>query len=123
MAYIELTEKNFDETVENSTTLVIDFWAPWCGPCLQFGPTFEKVAEQHPEVTFAKINTEEQQGLAGHFQIQSIPTLMVIKEKIMIFKQAGAPDEAGFSNLVQQVKDLDMDEVRAEIEAQQSEAQ
>jgi thioredoxin len=121
MAYIELTEKNFDETVENSTTLVIDFWAPWCGPCIQFGPTFEKIAEKHPEVTFAKINTEEEKGLAGHFQIQSIPTIMVIKEKIMVFNQAGAPDEAGFDNLIQQVKDLDMDEVRAEIEAQQGE--
>jgi thioredoxin 1 len=121
MAYIELTEANFDETVEKSETLVVDFWAPWCGPCIQFGPIFETISDKYPDVTFAKINTEEQQGLAGHFEIQSIPTIMVIKEKIMIFKQAGAPGENDFENLIKQVKELDMNEVRAEIEKQQAE--
>ncbi len=119
MAYIELTESNFNETIEKNDTLIIDFWAPWCGPCKQFGPVFEKVAQENPDVAFAKINTETEQGLAGHFKIQSIPTLMVIKEKSLVYNQAGAMDEANFSNLVSQVKKLDMDKVRADMEAQQ----
>jgi len=121
MAYIELTESNFNETIENNDTLIIDFWAPWCGPCKQFGPVFEKVAQENPDVAFAKINTETEQGLAGHFKIQSIPTLMVIKEKSLVYNQAGAMDEANFSNLVSQIKELDMDKVRADMEAQQQE--
>ena len=121
MAYIELTQSNFNETIENNDILIIDFWAPWCGPCKQFGPVFEKVAQENPDVAFAKINTETEQGLAGHFQIKSIPTLMVIKEKSLVYNQAGAMDEANFNNLVQQIKELDMDKVRADMEAQQQE--
>jgi thioredoxin 1 len=119
MAYIELTEANFNETVENNAIVIIDFWAQWCGPCIQFGPIFEKVAEQNADITFAKVNTEEQQGLAGHFQVQSIPTIMVIKEGVMIFNQAGAFDEDGFTSLVKQVKELDMTQVHADIAAEQ----
>jgi thioredoxin 1 len=121
MAYIELTESNFNETIENNDILIIDFWAPWCGPCKQFGPIFEKVAGENSDIAFAKVNTETEQGLAGHFKIQSIPTLMVIKEKSLVFNQAGAMDEANFNNLVQQIKELDMDKVRADMEAQQQE--
>ncbi len=119
MAYIELTQSNFNETIENNDILIIDFWAPWCGPCKQFGPVFEKVAQENPDVAFAKINTETEQELAGHFKIQSIPTLMVIKEKSLVYNQAGAMDEANFNNLVSQIKELDMDKVRADMEAQQ----
>jgi thioredoxin 1 len=121
MAYIELTEANFNETVEKNQTLIIDFWAEWCGPCIQFGPVFEKVAEENPDVTFAKVNTENEQGLAGHFQVQSIPTIMVIKEGVVIFSQAGAFDEEGFTSLVNQARDIDMAEVHAEIAAKQAE--
>lgn len=115
MAYIDLTESNFNETVEKNDILIIDFWAEWCGPCIQFGPVFEKVAGENTDVAFAKVNTEVEQGLAGYFQVQSIPTLMVIKEQVVIFNQAGALDEAGLNALVQQVKELDMDKVRAEM--------
>jgi thioredoxin 1 len=119
MAYIELTESNFNEMVEKNETLIIDFWAEWCGPCIQFGPVFEKVAQQNPDITFGKINTEVEQGLAGHFQVQSIPTIMVIKEGVVLFQQAGAFDEAGFNSLVSQTRDVDMEQVKADIAAQQ----
>ena len=120
MAYIELTESNFNEVIENNETIIIDFWAEWCGPCKQFGPVFEKVAEANSDITFAKVNTEEQQALAQQFQIQSIPTVMIIKEKTLLFNQGGAFGEADFSNLVKQVKEIDMDQVRAEVEAEQA---
>lgn len=120
MAYIELTEANFNEMVEKHDTIIIDFWAEWCGPCREFAPIFEKVAEENPDIAFAKVNTETEQGLAGHFQIQSIPTVMILKEQVLIFNQAGAFNEEGFNNLVKQVREVDMDKVRADIEAQQS---
>jgi thioredoxin 1 len=118
MAYIELTEKNFSETVDNNDIVIIDFWAQWCGPCLQFAPIFEDVAEQNPDVVFAKVNTDNEQALAGHFQIQSIPTLVVIKEQIVVFAEAGALDERNFNGLVEQVRKLDMDQVRKEMAEQ-----
>ena len=116
MAYIELTADNFNETVEKNDIVILDFWAQWCGPCQAFGPVFEKVAEENPDIALGKVNTETEQALAGHFQIRSIPTLMVLKEQIVVFNQAGALPEEGLKDLIRQVKELDMDMVRAEIE-------
>ena len=124
MAYIELTEANFNEVVEQNEIVIIDFWAEWCGPCQQFGPIFEKVAQENGDgnIAFAKLNTEEQQALAGHFQIRSIPTLMVIKEQVVVFNQAGAVPEDGLNNLITQVKELDMEKVRQEMTDNQAQS-
>lgn len=122
MSYITLTEENFNETVESNDIVIIDFWAEWCGPCKAFGPVFEKIAEKHTDIAFGKVNTEEQQGLAGHFQIRSIPTLMILKEKVVVFNQAGALPEEALEDVIKQVKELDMDMVRAEIAKEQSQS-
>jgi len=119
MALMNLTKENFNEVVENNDIVVMDFWAPWCGPCRQFAPIFEKVAGEYPDIVFGKINTEEEQELAGHFQIQSIPTVMIMREQIVVFAQPGMLPEEGLKDLINQVKELDMDEVRKEIAKQQ----
>jgi len=121
MALDNLTKDNFDEMVSGSEIAVLDFWAPWCGPCKQFGPIFEKVSQEYPDILFGKINTEEEQELAGHFQIQSIPTVMVLRDNIVLFSQPGLIPEEGLKDILRQVKELDMDEIRKEI-AQQQEA-
>ncbi|WP_275096812.1 thioredoxin [Sedimenticola hydrogenitrophicus] len=115
MAVIELTKDNFEETVTNNDFVIVDFWAPWCGPCRSFAPTYEKVSEDHPNIVFAKVNTEVEQEIAGHFQIRSIPTLMIFREKVIIFSQAGALPEGGFRDLVQKAGELDMSEVHQQI--------
>ena len=120
MATIDLNKENFESEVTASDITFIDFWAPWCGPCKAFGPTYEEVSNGHPDIKFAKVNTEEEQELGAQFNIRSIPTLMVIRENIMIFQQAGALPKSALEDLIQQVKDLDMDEVRAKIAAQQA---
>ena len=120
MATIELTKENFNETIENNDVVIVDFWAPWCGPCRMFAPTFEAVAEQHPHVVFAKLNTEDQQELAASFNIRSIPTLMVFREKVIIFTQAGMLPKAGFEQVVQKSLEVDMVKVHAEIAAQET---
>jgi thioredoxin 1 len=120
MATIELTKENFNETIENNDTVVVDFWAPWCGPCKMFAPTFEAVAEENPNVVFAKLNTEEQQELAASFNIRSIPTLMVFREKVIIFTQAGMLPKAAFEQVVQKSLEVDMAIVHAEVAAQES---
>lgn len=122
MATIELTKDNFEQVVTGDKTVIIDFWAPWCGPCKMFAPTFETVSEAHPDVVFAKVNTEEQQELAGYFNIRSIPTLMVFREKVIIFSQAGALPKSGLEQIVQKSQELDMVKVHAEIAAQQQPA-
>lgn len=119
MAVVELTDDTFENSVTDNNFVIVDFWAPWCGPCKSFAPTYEKVSEDFPDITFAKVNTEEQQQVAAHFQIRSIPTLMIFRDQIIIFSQAGALPEGAFRELIQKASELDMDEVRKQIEAEQ----
>ncbi|SMP88968.1 thioredoxin [Epsilonproteobacteria bacterium SCGC AD-308-P11] len=121
MALVTLNEENFNQTIEENEIVIIDFWAPWCGPCRSFAPIFEKIAQNNPDITFAKVNTEEEQGLAGYFQIRSIPTTMILRDQIGIFQQAGVLPEEAFIDIIGQVKALDMDMVRKEAEKQSSE--
>jgi thioredoxin 1 len=115
MPTVDLTKDNFEDTILNNDIVLVDFWADWCGPCKMFAPTYEKVSERHDGVVFAKVDTESEQELAAYFQIRSIPTLMIFKEKIGIFSQPGALPEAALEDLIQQTKGLDMEAVRAEI--------
>ncbi|MFF4366746.1 thioredoxin family protein [Streptomyces sp. NPDC001594] len=122
MATVELTKENFDRTVGENPFVLIDFWAGWCRPCLQFAPVYEKAAEANPDLVFAKVDTEAQQELAQAFQITSIPTLMIVRDQVAIFAQPGALPEAALTDLIGQARALDMDEVRAKIAAQQQAA-
>ena len=119
MATIELTEENLNGLVESGGTLIIDFWAEWCGPCKSFGPIFEAASERHPDVVFAKCDTEAQQKVAGMFQVRSIPMIVVFREGIGIFQQAGALPGNALDELLTKVGELDMDEVRAQVAAHQ----
>ena len=122
MATIDVTEDTFEETVSGEGILLVDAWADWCGPCKRFAPVFEKASEEHSDVTFAKLDTEANQGLAAALQIQSIPTLMVFRDSIMVFREAGALPPAALDDLIKQVKDLDMNEVRRQVEEQNAQA-
>ena len=120
MALENLTAENFNEKVTSNDIVIIDFWAPWCGPCKQFGPIFEKVAGEYPDILFGKVNTEEEQPIASHFQINSIPTTVILRDNIAIFQQPGLLPEEALKDIIRQVKELNMDMVRKEIEKQQA---
>jgi len=120
MATIKLSSENFRETIENNDIVFLDFWASWCGPCQSFAPVFEAASEANPDITFAKVDTEEQTELAASFQIRSIPMLSIFREGIMIFSQPGALPASALDQLIEQVRALDMDKVRADIAEQQA---
>ncbi len=118
MATLELNADNFQQTINEHANVIIDFWAPWCAPCRAFAPTFEAAAEKRSDVIFAKVNTEEQQEIAAAFNIRSIPTLMVFRDQIIIYSEAGSLPASAFEQLIEQAMALDMDTVRAEIAGQ-----
>jgi thioredoxin len=124
MATVDLTKENFESVVTGNPVVIVDFWAPWCGPCRGFAPVFEEASNAHADVVFAKVNTEEQQELAGSFNIRSIPTLMVFREQVVLLQQAGALPASALEQVLTQAKAkaLDMAEVRREIEARESAA-
>ncbi len=123
MATVELTKDNFEATVNGNPIVIIDFWAPWCGPCRGFAPIYEKASESHADVVFAKVNTDEEQELGAAFNIRSIPTLMVFRENVILFQQAGALPASALEQVVTQAKSIDMAKVHAEIAQQQADPQ
>jgi thioredoxin len=117
MATVELTKENFEKVITESPMVIVDFWAPWCGPCRGFAPIYDKAAEAHQDVVFGKVNTDAEQELAGAFNIRSIPTLMVFREKVVLFQQAGALPASALEQVISQTKSLDMAKVHQEIAA------
>ena len=121
MAYVELTKENFEEVITSNDIVVVDYWADWCGPCKSFGPIFEKVSEDFPDAVFAKVDTQNEQEIASWFNIRSIPTLMIFREKVVVFSQAGALPEGALREVVSKVEKLDMVEVHKQVAQQQAE--
>ena len=119
MATVNLTKDTFEDIITGNDIVLLDFWAPWCGPCKQFTPVFESISETHPDIVFAKVNTEEEQELGGYFKIRSIPTLMAFREQIIVFSQAGALPPAGLETVIEKISELNMDEVRRQVAEQE----
>ena len=120
MATIELTATNFSDTITGNEFVIVDFWAPWCGPCRSFAPVYEELSEQYPDIVFAKVNTEQEQELAGHFQVRSIPTLMLFREQVILYSEAGALPKQAMQELIADAKAVDMQEVHQSLEDQNS---
>ncbi|GAA0543100.1 thioredoxin [Paractinoplanes ferrugineus] len=117
MATVALTAENFDEATSKDGIVLVDFWASWCGPCVRFAPTYERSSEKHPQITFGKVDTEAEQALAAKFDIRSIPTIMAVRDGVIVFSQPGALPESALENLIEQVEKLDMDDVRKQLAA------
>ncbi len=115
MSVLDLNESNLESTINDNAFVIIDFWAPWCGPCRGFAPVFEAAAEKHAGIVFAKVNTQDEQGIAGQFQIRSIPTLMIFRDQVIIYSQPGSMPAGQFDELIARAAELDMDQVRADI--------
>jgi len=120
VAYVELTKENFEEVITSNDTVVVDYWADWCGPCKSFGPIFEKVSEDFPNAVFAKVDTQNEQEIASWFQIRSIPTLMIFREKVVVFSQPGALPEGALREVVSKAENLDMVKVHKQVAEQQA---
>ncbi|HEX9685178.1 MAG TPA: thioredoxin [Burkholderiales bacterium] len=123
MATVELTKENFEETVTRNGMVIVDFWAPWCGPCRSFAPVFEAASEQHRDIVFGRVNADNEQELAAAFSVRSIPFVMLFREKVVLFAQAGALPAAGLESVIGQARALDMAQVHQEIAAQQAQQQ
>ncbi len=121
MSTLTLTKDNFESTINNNDIIIVDYWASWCGPCVGFAPVFEKASEKYPQIVFAKVNTEEEQEIAGSFGIRSIPTIMVFRENVMLYNEAGALSAPAFEKLIEQILEVDMEHVHSELAKQQAE--